>query len=87
MTNQPLYSVATWDADRNSYTPQRGLSVHSFNITWRQLVIAVRELKQMGYTAHRVRDIDSNYDDNDWSVLIERTDGKCWKRIRRNWRR
>ena len=37
MMNTPLYSVGTWDTDKQAYTPQRGLSVPSFNITLAQL--------------------------------------------------
>lgn len=32
-----LYSVGTWDMDRQAYTPQYGLTVPSFNITLAQL--------------------------------------------------
>ena len=39
----------------------------------------------MGYTAHRRRDADGSYDDNDFLVLVERTDGMCWKEIRKSW--
>lgn len=85
--SEPLYSVGTWDPEKQSYTPQRGLSVPAFNITRSQLRQAVRELRQWGYTAHRRRDANGSYDDNDWAVLIERTDGKHWKQIRRDWRR
>lgn len=83
----PLYSVGTWDTDKQAYTPQRGLSVPSFNITWRQLLVAMRELREIGYSCHRYRDSDGTHEDNDWSVLIERTDGRCWKDIRRSWKR
>lgn len=83
----PLYSVGTWDTDKQAYTPQRGLSVPSFNITWRQLLVAMRELREIGYSCHRYRDADGTHEDNDWSVLIERTDGRCWKDIRRSWKR
>lgn len=83
----PLYSVGTWDTERQAYTPQRGLSVPSFNISQRQLIVAVRELKGMGYSAHRRRDEEGGYEDNDWCVLIERTDGQHWKQIRRSWNR
>ena len=85
--DEPLYSVGTWDIDKQAYTPQRGLTVPAFNMTWRQLVIAVRELRKMGFEAHRRRDSDGSYDDNDPNVLIERTDGRYWKEIRRDWRR
>lgn len=84
---RPLYSVGTWDMNKQAYTPQRGLSVPSFNITWTQLIIAVRELKELGYSCHRYRDSEGSYEDNDWCVLIERTDGMHWKEIRRGWNR
>jgi hypothetical protein len=86
-TKTPLYSVATYDWERGAYTPQRGLSVPSYNMTWRQLVVAVRELKAMGYSAHRVRCSKGEHDHNDSEVLIERTDGMCPLQIRRNWER
>ena len=85
MMNTPLYSVGTWDTDKQAYTPQRGLSVPSFNITLAQLRVALKELQGMGYTAHRRRDADGSYDDNDFLVLVERTDGMCWKEIRKSW--
>jgi len=83
----PLYSVGTWDAERQDYTPQRGLSVPAFNITLQQLRQALRELRSLGYTCHRRRDSSGSYDDNDWAVLVERTDGRHWKSIRRGWDR
>lgn len=83
----PLYSVATWDSQRAAYTPQRGLSVPSFNITLRQLRLALRELRRMGYSCHRFRDPDGDHWDTDTEVLIERTDGRHWKEIRRDWDR
>jgi len=77
----PLYSVGTWDIEAQGYTQQNGLSVPSFNITRGQLRQALKELRQMGYEAHRVRfkvsDCPDDYDwDNDWAVLVERTNGK-----------
>ncbi len=83
----PRYSIGTWDGEKESYTPQHGLSVPSFNSTRSQLRIAMKELRLMGYRCHRFRDEDGSHDDNDWTVLIERTDGKHWKEIRRGWRR
>lgn len=85
--SEPLYSIGTWDQDKQAYTPQRGLSVPSFNITRAQLRVAMRELRAMHYSVHRYRDADGGHDDNDWCVLIERTDGKHWKEIRRSWNR
>lgn len=84
---EPLYSVGTWDTFRQAYTPQSGLSVPSFNMTGRQLLQAVRELRRIGYSLHRRRDADGDYEDNDPMVLIERTDGLHWKKIRRSWDR
>lgn len=83
----PLYSIGTWDERRQAYTPQRGLTVPSFNITKGQLRIAMKELRGMQYSCHRYRDENGRYDDNDWAVLIERTDGKHWKEIMRDWKR
>jgi hypothetical protein len=82
----PLYSVGTWDSDLGAYTPQVGLTYRCFNITLAQLRQNVRDLKAMGYSAHRVRR-DGEYEDNDWCVLIERTDGKRETEIRKEWRR
>jgi len=83
----PLYSVGTWDTDRQAYTPQRRLSVPSFNMTLGQLRTALRELRAMGYSCHRYRDEDGDHWDTDTSVLVERTDGKPWREIRRDWNR
>jgi hypothetical protein len=86
--SEPLYSVGTWDCEKQAYTPQKGLSVPSFNITLAQLRQAVRELRRrLGYSCHRYRDSDGDHDDNDWAVLIERTDGAPWREIRKGWRR
>jgi hypothetical protein len=82
-----LYSVATWDSETQAYTPQKGLSVPSSNITQAQLRQAARELRSMGYSAHRRRDADGSYDDSDWAVMIERTDGAPEEQIRSGWRR
>lgn len=73
---QPLYSVGTWDTDEQAYTPQAGLTVPSQNVPWLTLLQVLRELRRMGYTAHRYRDADGGHEDNDWAVLVERTDGK-----------
>jgi hypothetical protein len=81
------YSIGTWDTDRQAFTPQRGLSVPSFNATWTQLLTALRELRRMGYSCHRFREADGTHEDNDFSVLVERTDGEHWKDIRRKWNR
>ena len=71
-----LYSIGTWDTDLQAYTPQAGLSVPSANVQWHGLLAALRELRTMGYSCHYVRAADGSHDCNDWSVLVERTDGK-----------
>lgn len=84
---QPLYSVGTWDTFKSAFTPQRGLSVPSLNITKAQLRQALHELRAMDYSAHRRRDADGGYEDNDFNVLVERTDGLPWREILKGWRR
>lgn len=87
MRSEPLYSVGTWDTDKQAFTPQHGLSVPSFNITRSQLRQAVRELRRMKYQVKRVRDADGKHWESDPSVFIERTDGKNWKEIMKGWRK
>lgn len=82
-----LYSIGTWDAEEGAYTPQVGLSVPSFNVGLRDLRTAMRELRAIGYSCHRRRDADGGHDENDWCVLIERTDGMGEYYIREAWRR
>lgn len=84
---QARYSIGTWDTNRQAFTPQRGLSVPSFNATRWQLRQAMKELRQMGYSVHRFRGTKGDHEDNDPFVLIERTDGKHWKQIRKGWQR
>lgn len=74
--NEPLYSVGTWDADLQAFTEQAGLTVPSQNIPWRGLLQVYRELRKMNYGCYRKRDEYGEHSWNDWSVLIERTDGK-----------
>lgn len=87
MTATPLYSIGTWDTDRQAYTPQAGLAVPAFNITIWQLRQAIRELRSGGYTVHYVRSASGDHANNDWAVLIERTDGMSERKIRKSWRR
>lgn len=54
-TTGRLYSIRTWDYETQAFTPQKGLSVPSLNVSWRGLLAAVRELKALGYSCHRVR--------------------------------
>ena len=79
------YSIGTWCGDRQAYSPQKGLGGPSINITLAQLRDRVRELRRNGYSCHRVRDAEGNYDNNDWTVLIERTDGMTIAEVRKSW--
>lgn len=79
------YSVGTWDSDEQAYTPQAG--VPSINLTLPELRQSLRALRDRGYSCHRRRDEDGTYDDNDWSVLVERTDGKSEQEILEDWKR
>lgn len=82
----PVYSVGTWCVDRQAYAPQRGLCGPSINISWRQLLQRMRELRAMGYGAWRVRFEDGERD-SDWSVLVECTDGLSISEVRKKWKR
>lgn len=68
------YSVRTWDPELETYTPQVGLSVPSNGLTLHQLRRALKELRGLGYTAHRRRQTNGEHDDNDFCVLVERCD-------------
>ena len=68
------YSVRTWDTDQQAYTPQAGLSLPWRGLSLWQLKAALKELRGMGYAAHRSRDESGSHDDNDWAVLVERDD-------------
>ena len=71
----PLYTIRTWDAELECYTPQEGMTQPWCNITQWQLKRAMQELQTLGYSCHRRRCERGGYDDNDTFVLIERTDG------------
>jgi hypothetical protein len=85
--SEPLYSIGTWDMDLQAYTPQNG--VPAFNLTRGQLRESIKMLRSLKYkyTVHRFRDADGSHEDNDWSVLIERTDGKSEEQILKDWER
>lgn len=83
--SEPRYSVGTWDTELEAFTPQAG--VPAFNLTIHQLRQSLRDLRQCGYSAHRFRDPDGEHDDNDTSVLVERTDGMNEAEILENWKR
>jgi hypothetical protein len=81
------YSIGTWDTDAQAYTPQEGLTVHCVNVPWRTLLQVMRELRLLGYSAHRTRDSDGEHGDNDWSVLVERTNGMTEAEVLAGWKR
>jgi hypothetical protein len=81
-----LYSIGTWDMDLQAFTPQSGLK-NCMNISRDVLKTRMRALRCMGYSVHRRGNIHDGHDDNDTSVLIERTDGKPESEIMENWKR
>jgi hypothetical protein len=83
----PLYSIGTWDTDTQAYTPQVGLTVPCLNVPWTTLLEVLRQLRQMGYSADRRRDANGEHNDNDSSVLVERTDGMTESEIAERWKR
>jgi hypothetical protein len=82
----PLYSVGTWDMDLQAYTPQDGVE-KSLNLTAGELRTALHQLRRLHYSAHRRGNANNGHDDNDWTVLIERTDGKLESDILKQWER
>lgn len=48
---KPKYTVTTWDADKQDFTPQKGVRAGP----WSQwgLRRALRRLREMGYQTHR----------------------------------
>lgn len=74
--SEPLYSIGTWDTHEQAYTRQANLTVPSENVPWRTLLEVFRQLRAMGYSCHRYRDADGSHEDNDWCVIVERTDGQ-----------
>lgn len=83
---EPLFSVGTWDTDLQAYAPQVGVT-KSLNMTRAELKTAIRELRALGYTAHRFGNCRDGHEDNDWTVLIERTDGMEPRKILESWER
>lgn len=81
----PLYSVGTWDTEAQAFTPQVG--VPAFNLTLAELRQSLRELRRHGYQCHRYRDANGTHDDNDFYVLVERTDGMSESEILKQWKR
>lgn len=61
-TTGPLYSITTWDYAEQAFTPQKGLTVPSINVSWRGLLAAVRKLWKPQATTHFVREaFNSNW--------------------------
>jgi len=83
--NAPRYSVGTWDADEQAYTPQIGVRC-SLNCTLMELRQSLKELRALGYSAHRARDEHGEHY-SDPVVLVERTDGKPEAEILEDWKR
>lgn len=86
--SEPLYSCGTWDADPDvqAFTPQIGTEP-CINVPWRRLLQVLRLLRQLGYTAHYLRDPGGSHENNDPMVLVERTDGLTEPEILKSWRR
>ena len=80
------YSVGTWDIFLHAYTAQEGVS-KSFNLTRSELKTAIRELRGLLYSAHRKGNCAVGHDDNDWTVLVEKTSGMTIDQILESWRR
>ena len=80
------YSVGTWCCEAHSYTPQIGVE-KSLNLTLQELRAALKRLRQLGYSAHRLRSERGDHEDNDYSTLVERTDGMTEAEILKLWRR
>ena len=86
--SEARYSIGTWDTELQAYTPQAGCDSPCINVDIHGLRRHLRELRdEHGYAADRVRDADGTHDDNDWCVLVERTDGMTIAEILKVWER
>jgi hypothetical protein len=83
-TQQPLYSIGTWDPDASGYTRQIGC--RAFNLTIHELRSTMRELQDCGYPCHRFL-LPNGERESDGHVLIERTDGMNPADILNSWER
>ena len=84
------YAIGTWDTEAQAYTPHPGCDW--CGLTRRQLVEAMRELRECGYTCHRVRERDEHGQhtgevESDVSVLIERVNGRTPEQVLQDWQR
>lgn len=66
------YNVLTWGHEKETFTPQVGLSVPSQGITLGQVRDVMAELRVMGYECRRLGKRNGDYEINDPSVLVER---------------
>jgi len=87
MSSDAMYSVGVWDSEKQAYVPHESIGEASINILLGQLKSTLKRLRKIGYSAHRRRSVAGDYDDNDWLVLVERTDGRDIKEILENWKR
>jgi hypothetical protein len=76
---QARYRIRTWDPNRETYTPQRGIG-RSSNLTLWQLRERMKDLRRIGFSCHRVR-LSCGEHIGDAEVLIERDDSRigAWK--------
>lgn len=84
---QPLYSVGTWDTERQGFTRDDRLTCPSINVTQWQLLECIRQLRHWGYAAWRYRNPDGSHESGDPYTIIERTDGMHYRSIAKRWRR
>lgn len=82
-----LFSIGTWDGEKQGYTSQGGCQTPWMNVNKAGLRAHLKELKTMGYSCHRKRDESGEHDANDWTVLVERTDGASEAEILKSWER
>lgn len=66
--SEPRYDVLTWDVDAQEFTEQVGMSNPSLNVPWQGLLRALRELRTLGYSCHRLK----HCGESDPSVLVKR---------------
>ncbi len=83
-SDKPLYSIGTWDSDREYFSPHPYMTTPWLNVDIHGLRRHLKELKSKGYSCHRVRHNDSTVD-SDPSVLVERTDGSSEASVRNCW--
>lgn len=83
-SDKPLYSIGTWDSDRECFSPHPHMKTPWLNVNIHGLRRHLKELKTKGYSCHRLRHNDNTVD-SDPAVLVERTDGSSEASIRNSW--